>query len=100
MVIIDKFGEVFSCKLRQLSQNTFDQKVANLKMKDFEISEVPYFDFLNFFFKSILFLSSLIFLIYGFFNIKRIRKSLQKTSILIYIKQRKNKIKEVYLIQL
>ncbi|MFB0638049.1 MAG: cell division protease FtsH [Candidatus Phytoplasma solani] len=78
--IIDKNGQFFYCKLKPLSQNTFDQKITNLKVKDFTLIEEPHFDWINFFFKLILFLSSFVFLLYGCLNIKRLRKQLKNSK--------------------
>lgn len=76
--IMDKNGDIFYFKLKPLFQNTFEQKFSNLKVKDFEVIEEIYFDYFNFFFKLIVFLSSLVFLLYGCLNIKRIRQQLKK----------------------
>lgn len=79
--LIDKNGVPFYCKLKPISQNILEQKIASLKYKDFISQEEKYFDWVNLLIKIILSLSSFVFLLYGCLNIKRIRKQFSNEQI-------------------
>lgn len=80
----DKSGNYFICKLKPMSQNILEQKIATLKLKDFNFIHNNYFDWFNLLIKIVVLCSSCLFAVYSYFNMKRIRKQLNNSKLSVF----------------